>query len=209
MDSMSQDAVQASAAQVDALLAVAREALTGAATELEDGPLSTSATGLFGHAVAAQLRAFVGLVNVVGMTNDVDVLEAVGYGMHVAVEGVRKVLPSRVRALLFVREDVDFGEKVAQRSACEAACAARGWDAGPVVYQSGGGLRGWLTALRLVHAGCDVVVLDSLDRLGDTEEARMSVLGYLLRQGLRILSIGDDLDTGDPHGLALAKSLVA
>ncbi len=208
MISMPHDPVRESAERVDGFLAAAREALVKAAVELEDGPLATPTTDLFTRSIAATLRSLSGLVGIAGATEQVDVLDALAYGMHVALEGVREVAP-HVRALTFVRDDVDAAERAAQRAVCAEVCAARGWSVGPVIYQGRDGLRGWWTALRLVHAGCDVVVVDSLDRLGSTEDARMSVLALLVRRNLRIVAARDGVDTGDPVGRALVESLIA
>ncbi len=207
MSSMPHDPIRESVDRIDGHLTAAREALVKAAVELEDGPLATS-DGRFSHAVAATLRSLAGLVGIAGAAQRVEMLDALAYGLHVAVEGVREVVPF-VRALIFIRDDVDFAERTAQREVCAEACTARGWSTGPVIYQGKDGLRGWTAALRLVHAGCDVVIVDSLDRLGPNNDARLSVLALLLRRNLRIVAARDGIDTGDPVGRALVESLIA
>ncbi|WP_251747771.1 recombinase family protein [Frankia sp. AiPs1] len=204
---MPHDPLRESVDRIDSLLTAVREALVKAAVELEDGPLATS-DSRFSHAVAATLRSLSGLVGIAGAAQQVEMLDALAYGLHVAVEGVREVIP-HVRAVIFVRDDVDVADRAAQREVCAQVCAARGWSTGPVIYQGQDGLRGWAAALRLVHAGCDVVIVDSLDRLGPNDDARLSVLALLLRHNLRIVAARDGVDTGDPVGRALAESLIA
>jgi hypothetical protein len=124
---------------------------------------------------------------------------------------VRWAAAAPVRALSFTRQAPgSMRELPGQRAVFLAACARRGWQAGGSVGQIGGGLRAWSSVVRLVQSGShDVVVVESFDRLGATEVDRVRVLWMLRRAGVRLLLVRDEIDTGDPIGLALVDSLIS
>ncbi|CAO5247175.1 recombinase family protein [Frankia sp. AgKG'84/4] len=115
-----------------------------------------------------------------------------------------------MRAASVVRADVTMEGQAVQRAAFLAACKARGWEAGPTERLRAGGGPGACAAvpawLRSRAAG--VVVVDALDRLADTEVARVAVLALLRRRGVRLLAVADGIDTGDPIGFALVTDLI-
>ncbi|MCK9929628.1 recombinase family protein [Frankia sp. Mgl5] len=113
-----------------------------------------------------------------------------------------------IRALSFTRH-TGPADGAEQREVFAAACAARGWTAGDVVRQYGSDLRAWWAALRLVRSGrYDVVVVDTMDRLADTEPGRLAALEMLRCAGVRLLVARDGTDTADPVGAGLVASLL-
>ncbi|ORT47423.1 recombinase family protein [Frankia sp. KB5] len=114
-----------------------------------------------------------------------------------------------VRALSFTRH-TGPGDSAEQREVFTSACVARGWTTGGAVREFGSGLRAWWAALRLVRAGrYDVVVVDSIDRLAETEAGRLATLEMLRCAGVRLLVARDGTDTADPVGRELVASLLA
>ncbi|ONH49983.1 hypothetical protein CcI49_38000 [Frankia sp. CcI49] len=113
-----------------------------------------------------------------------------------------------VRALSFTRH-IGPGDSAEQRDVFTSACEARGWAAGGAVREFGSGLRAWWAALRLVRAGrYDVVVVDSIDRLAETETGQLAALAMVRRAGVRLLVARDGTDTADPIGAELVASLL-
>lgn len=74
----------------------------------------------------------------------------------------------------------------------------------------GSGLRAWWAALGLVRAGrYDVVVVDSIDRLAETEAGRLAALEMLRCAGVWLLMVQEDMDTDNPDCRELVASLLA
>jgi hypothetical protein len=123
----------------------------------------------------------------------------------------RPVSAGRLRALSFTRHAPGAADTTTQRKTFASACAARGWyTAGGAVRQYGGGFRPWAAAIVLVRRGLyDVVVVDALERIADTDDELMAVLAMLRRAGVRLLAVREGLDTGDPAGWGLVDSLLA
>lgn len=53
-----------------------------------------------------------------------------------------------------------------------------------------------------------MVVVDTMDRLADTEPGRLAALEMLRRAGVRLLVARDGTDTADPVGAGLVASLL-
>ncbi|MCK9893375.1 recombinase family protein [Frankia sp. AgB32] len=101
-------------------------------------------------------------------------------------------------------------DRAAQRAVFLAACRVRGWEAGQTEHQGSGGPGAWAAALvRLGSVGVGlVVVVDSIDRLADTESDRVRVLALLRRRGVRLLAVADGIDTGDRIGYDLVTDVI-
>ncbi len=114
------------------------------------------------------------------------------------------------RAVSVVRDDVTAEVQAAQRAVFLAACKSRGWQMGATDHQPWGGSGAWATSLRRlrVKGGEGLVVVDAIDRLADTEVARVAVLALLRRRGVRLLAALDSIDTGDPIGYRLVTDLL-
>src|SRR5262249_34440 len=68
----------------------------------------------------------------------------------------------------------------------------RGWIPGGSIRQNGRGMRGLMTAVRLVAIGrYDVLVVDTLDRLAVTNTSLTAVLRIIRRRGVRLLVARD------------------
>ncbi len=115
-----------------------------------------------------------------------------------------------MRAASVVRADVTAVGAAVQRAAFLAACKAQRWEAGSTVrLGAGGGPGAWATVPAWLRShGAGVAVVDSIDRLADTEAGRVAVLALLRRRGVRLLAVADGIDTGDSIGYDLVTDVI-
>ncbi|WP_235497639.1 recombinase family protein [Frankia sp. R43] len=110
----------------------------------------------------------------------------------------------------FVRDDVSALDRMIQRSVFLWSCRTRGWEAGPTEHQQREGLWAWSRVLRQINGGgCQVVIVDTVDRLASSDVGRNAVLALLRREGVRLVAERDGVDTGDAVGRALVDDLIS
>jgi len=213
-----------SAAVIDQAVTAVRAMLGELASALEGAPRDGGVGELVRPTVAAALRDMSAVLDVVVTTDRPAVLahvrSALAAALHGgdvatvgATSGRGRQMTAPARALCVVRDDPGAADRQADRASQArvfgAVCRSRGWQAGPIVHQRPDSVRAWAVTLgRVRSSGCQVVVVDGVDRLADTDSGRMAVLALLRRQEVRLLAVDDGIDTNDEDGYRLVTDMI-